>query len=232
MAKTWATLREEIKDDMNLQGEDFVSDAELLAWANDGIEQAEKEIVSLYDKYFETDADLALVTGQSLYDLPSDILAHKITHVEYDDGTTEFEIKYLRRKEDFRYQDDNDKVYRYRLRNDSANGMQIKLYPASLETSSSNVKIYYIRSAARIASDSDVIEIPIADAFVKQYIKEQVRAKELGPMFNYQESPAFMKQRELMIEALNNMIPDETRDEIEIRNDDMVEYYDDTDFYN
>ena len=62
MAKTWAVLLEEVKDDMNLHGEDFVSDAELLAWANDGIEQAEKEIVSLYDKYFETDTALALVS--------------------------------------------------------------------------------------------------------------------------------------------------------------------------
>lgn len=214
MAKTWATLLEEIKDDMNLHGESFVSDTELLSWANDGIEQAEKEIVSLYDKYFETDANIALVSGTSRYALPSDIMAHKITHIEYNDGSREYEIRYMKRKEELRNVDINDYYYRYRLRNDSASGMQIEFYPTPTETSSTNVKIHYIRSVTRLALTTDTIEIPIADAFIKQYIKDQVRGKELGPMWDHSETQSLAKQRALMIEALQNMIPDDSRDEI------------------
>jgi hypothetical protein len=214
MAKTWSQLKDEIKDDMNLQGEDFVSDSELLAWANDGIEQAEKEIVSLYDKYFETDAFIALVTGTNLYNLPTNILANKITHIEYKSGNKQYEVKYLKRKNEVRYLDDNFDFYRYRLRNDSTNGQQIELFPASLETSSQNLKVHYIRSVNRLVDDTDTIEIPIADAFIKEYIKDQVRAKELGPMFQGQETSNLARQRALMIEALNNMIPDDSRDEI------------------
>jgi hypothetical protein len=221
--KTWAELRTEIKNEMNLNGEDFVTDVELLAFANDGIEQAEKEIVSLYDKYFETDTFLPIVNGQALYDLPSDILASKITHIEYDNGSQQYEIEYLKTKGQVRYLDQNDARYRYRMRNDSVNGHQIELMPKARETAASAVKIYYIRTARRIEVDMDVIEIPIADAFIKQYIKDQVRAKELGPMFNYEETGALSRQRALMIEALNHMIPDETRNEIE---PDM-RYYDD-----
>jgi hypothetical protein len=214
MAKTWSQLKDEIKDDMNLQGEDFVSDSELLAWANDGIEQAEKEIVSLYDKYFETDAFIALVTGTNLYNLPTNILANKITHIEYKSGNKQYEVKYLKRKNEVRYLDDNFDFYRYRLRNDPTNGQQIELFPASLETSSQNLKVHYIRSVNRLVDDTDTIEIPIADAFIKEYIKDQVRAKELGPMFQGQETGNLARQRALMIEALNNMIPDDSRDEI------------------
>lgn len=213
MAKTWTTLREEIKDDMNLHGEDFVSDVELLAWANDGIEQAEKEIVSLYDKYFETDSTISLVSGTAKYNLPSDILANKITHIEYNNGSDKYEVKYLKRKEQVRFSSSNDPFYRYRLRNDSANGMQIEIFPTPSETST-NMKIYYVRSVTRLSADSDTIEIPIADAFIKQYIKDQVRGKELGPMWDHAETQALAKQRALMIEALQNMVPDDTRDEI------------------
>lgn len=215
MAKTWATLRTEIKNDMNLHGEDFVSDAELLSWVNDGIERAEKEIVSLYDKYFETDANIALVTGTSLYSLPSGILGNKITHIEYSDGVTEYEVKFMKLKKDARYIDSNDRYYTYRLRNDSVNGTQIELFPPSLETSSTNVKIYFIREANRISEDTDTIEIPLAQAFIKQYIKDQVKEKELGPMFPGMESDELKTEKALMIEALNNMIPDDTRDQVE-----------------
>jgi len=214
MAKTWAVLLEEVKDDMNLHGEDFVSDAELLAWANDGIEQAEKEIVSLYDKYFETDTALALVSGTKLYSLPSDILANKITNIEYANGNSEYEILYLKRKEQVRYEGHGGKYYRYRLRNDSTNGIQIEFFPTPTETSSENIKVHYIRSATRLALTTDVIEIPIADAFIKQYMKDQVRGKELGPMWDHAETQSLAKQRALMIEALQNMIPDDSRDEI------------------
>jgi len=213
MAKTWATLLEEIKDDMNLHGEDFVSDAELLAWANDGIEQAEKEIVSLYDKYFETDTTLTLVSGTAKYDLPSDIMANKITHLEYDNGTVEYEVRYLKRKDQVRYVDQNENYYSYRLRNDSVNGMQIEVFPTPDENGA-NMKLYYIRSVTRLALTTDTIEIPIADAFIKQYIKDQVRGKELGPMWDHSETQSLQKQRALMIEALQNMVPDDSRDEI------------------
>lgn len=221
--KTWAELRTEIKNEMNLNGEDFIADEELLAFANDGIEQAEKEIVSLYDKYFETDAFLPLVSGQSLYSLPSDILASKLTHIEWNNDDHQYEIEYVKTKEQVRYLERQFDRYRYRLRNDTADGIQLELLPAARETAPEAVKIYYIRTAKRIALDTDVIEVPIADAFIKQYIKDQVRAKELGPMFNYEETQALSRQRALMIEALNHMIPDDTRNEIHPD----TSYYDD-----
>lgn len=227
--KTWATLRTEIKNELNLNGEDFVSDLELLAWANDGIEQAEKEIVSLYDKYFETDTLLPIVSGTALYALPADILASKITHIEYKSGSHEFEVEYLKTKDQVRWIDQNGQLprYRYRLRNDSTNGRQIEFFPTPVETSSTAIKVYYIRRAKRLALDADVIDVPIADAFVKQWIKDQVRLKEVGPISNFDESPALARQRALMIEALQHMIPDDTRNQI-IPD---VSFYDDVDEY-
>lgn len=229
MAKTWSTLRTEIKNDMNLNGEDFVSDAELLAWANDGIRRAEKIILGLYDKYFETSANLALVTGTSVYSLPSGIIANKITHIEYNDGSgNEYEIYYIKRKHELRYVDSNDNVYRYRIKHDSGSSPQIVLSPASRETSSTNVTIYFIREATALSSDSDTIDIPIADSYVKQFIKDEVRAKEIGPMFAQDDSPKLRREEALLVEALSNMIPDDSRDQIDIDPEDL----NDLDAYN
>lgn len=229
MAKLWSALRTEIKNDMNLHGEDFVSDAELLAWANDGIRRAEKIILGLYDKYMETSANLALTTGTSVYALPSGIIANKITHIEYNNGTgLEYEVYYIKRKRELRYVDTNDNIYRYYIKHDSGSSPQIVISPAARETSTTNVIIYFIREAATISSDSDSIDIPIADAYVKQYIKDEVRHKEIGPMFPQQESPRLQQEEKLLVEALNNMIPDDSRDQVDIDPDDLedIDSYD------
>lgn len=213
--KTWTTLRAEIKAETNTEGEDFVSDAELMAWANDGKREAEKEIVSLYDKYLESEAYLALVSGTSTYSLPTGIMANKITEIHYNNGTEAYEVKLLKKKNDILTVDDNDE-YRFRIVNTAAAGSKIKLYPTSRETSSTNVTVFFIRESADIDSDADTVDLPIADGFIKQYVKDKIKEKEIGPMQYHQESQALKRERALLIEALNQMVPSDSAEEIEL----------------
>jgi len=87
----------------------------------------------------------------------------------------------------------------------------ITLYPPSRETSS-EVTVFYIREAGSIVDDTNTIDIPIAEGFIKQYIKDKMLVKEIGPAAIPWPSPALMEERRLLIEALNNMIPDDNNE--------------------
>jgi hypothetical protein len=212
--KTWGEMRTEIEAETNTGGEDFVADTELLAWANDAKTEAEAEIVSLYDPYLETEDYLALAIGEDSYDLPADIYASKITGIYFNDGSESYEITLMKRKSTILNVNDNAR-YQYRIVNTTADGVQLKLYPASRETSSTNVTIHYIRRSAPITDDNSLMDIPLADAFIKQYVKDKIRGKELGPLAEESRSQLLEKQKQLLIEALNQMIPDENSDQID-----------------
>jgi hypothetical protein len=89
--------------------------------------------------------------------------------------------------------------------------MKIKLYPASRETSSTNVTIFYRRKANRIVSDSTVIDIPEGDSFIKQWVIDKAANKErMTP--DAPESAALARKRELLLNSLTNQIDDENNE--------------------
>jgi hypothetical protein len=204
--KTWGTLKDEILRECNIEGEDFVSSTELLVFANDAKDEAEAEIVSLYDKYLETETALNITSGVDTYDLPSDIYANKITGMYLPD----YEIKLLKRKQDLLT---NLPYLRYRITNSTADGIKLKLHP--MPTQNLTATLHYIRQSKPIVDETSVMDIPIADAFIKQYIKDKVQEKELGPMMPKGRSELLEKQKQLLIESLNHMIPDDSSDELE-----------------
>jgi len=200
-------MKTKIKDDLDLHEEDFVDDDMLLGFGNDAVKEAHKEYVKRYECGLETEAALSLVSGTDTYALPSDIYETKITLIQYNDGSTIYEIKELKEKRDIPYVQTNDD-YRYRIINTTAAGPKIKLYPTSRETSSSVVTVHYIRTAKEIALDADTVDLPGAADFIIQHIKDSVRNKEAGTLYAAEESPALKKQRALMEEALSDMTPD------------------------
>lgn len=222
--KTWGVMKSEIKAETNTEGEDFVSDDELLTWANEGKDMAEKEIVSLYDKYLETEASLIMTEGSQFVDLPDDIYANKLTGVFYSNGSSSYEVKLIKDK---RYTVDVDENadYAFRFDNSATDGIRIKIYPPSNENSTGYMYCFYIRESQEITEDDDTVDIPIADGFIKQYVKDKIKEKELGPMNISDMSPALKQERALLIEALNHMVPSESADEIEVD----VQFYEDMD---
>jgi hypothetical protein len=213
--KTWAVMKAEIKAETNTEGEDFVSDAELLTWVNEGKDIAEKEIVSLYDKYLETEADLVMTSDSEYVSLPSDMYANKITGLFYDNGSEKYEVHLLKDKRRTLDVDSNDN-YMFRFDNATDSGVRIKLYPESRESSTGNLYCFYIRESEEITVDADTVDIPIADGFIKQFVKDKIKEKEIGPMNVGQFSPMLLRERDLFIEALNHMVPSESADEIDL----------------
>ena len=205
---TWSQLRTKIENDLDLTDELFITQEELLGYANEAIDEAEQEVLTIYEDYFLTKTNLALATGTDEYDLPADIWAHKIRSIQYRSGSERFLIRRLKQLPDVNEVDSNDKHYRYMVVNSLADGPKIKLFPASLETSSTNVTIWFIRNAKEIVLDSDVIDIPEGHKFVMQHIKLRCYEKEGSPK-QVKAQQDLERERRLLVDSLSAMIPDE-----------------------
>lgn len=207
---TWATLKQEILDEYDLNEETFINEAELEALANRALRSIESQIHEINDKYFETEAYVALTAGQETITLPTDIYAAKITGIFYDNGSDKYEILPLKDKRKILCVESDDE-YRYRIVNSASSGLHIKLYPASRETSTSNVTIHYIRNVKQITAETDVIDIPEAENFIKQYVVEKAANKErMTP--DAPDSAALQAERSLLIQSLTNRTPDDNNE--------------------
>jgi hypothetical protein len=202
-----------IEQDLDLEEELFIPSNEMLGYINEAIDEAEAVIHTLYEDYFLTSASIALVAGTSIYLLPSNIYANKIRNLVYSDGTTIFPIRRLRFNDQFEDAAlintfSGTSFYRYFIINASAAaGMQIKLFPAAQETSATNVTIWYLRNANRLAVAADTCDIPEFINFVYQYVKVRCYEKEGHPNTEAARN-SLEQQRQLMVDTLTSMEPD------------------------
>lgn len=210
MADTWGTIKAEIEAEYDLSEETFVDASELLGYANSALEDIEKEIHTLNDRYFSADTTLSLVNGTAAYSLPSDIYATKINGLIYSSGGTIYEIKELKDLTKIPHVNANDR-YLYRIINNTATGLQIKLYPASRETSSTAVTLHYRRKVIKFADDTTVLDVPEGKEFLKQFVIDKVANKErMTP--DAPESEALKRKRKQLLDSLENQIDDNNSD--------------------
>jgi hypothetical protein len=204
---TLAELKTKINNDMDTGDEDFVESSELTALVNEAIDEAEAHVHNLYEDYFITEANIALVSGTADYAYPSDIYASKVRDLYYENGATKYEILPIRSLKELPNISAGDN-YRWRNINTSAGGPKIRFHPTPTETSSTNVTIRYLRNAKQLSATSDTLDIPEAANFIIAYAKMKIAAKE--PHFLL---PALAQeveqQRRLLIETLTNRVDDE-----------------------
>lgn len=235
---TFGEIDDKVTTDLDLQNETFVSVDERVGYFNEAIREAEAEIakLGLDETYFLKSASLALVQGTSAYAMPTDIYINKIRSIIYANGTIIYPIRQIRRMRKFldaafTTQFGQNEYYRYLIQNtDSTNDRQIVLFPASRETGSSLVTIWYIRDANRVpltsegsltATRATKVDIPEFQSFLMQFVKCRIYEKEGNP--NYDSGVAVLQQqRKMMVDTLTQMIPDDD-DEIE---QDLTSYED------
>lgn len=215
----YSEVKTMIQDQCDIGDEDFVSATELMQFCNDAIDECEAHIHTIYEDYFLSEAFLALVNGTSAYALPTDIYGNKLRYIEYNQNNnsegTVFEIKRLidlKKIADIENAYSGVAVpdYRYILTNNlsGSNGVsKIRLIPAAKETSSTNVRLYYLRNANRITGNSSIIDIPEFIQFIVAYMKMRVYEKE-GTQ-RIQVAMADMERtKQLMVETLTQMVDD------------------------
>lgn len=221
---TYAELRDKVLKDLDLEDEIFITPEELLGYFNEAVDVVEALIHTLYEDYYFTEANIALVEGQATYDLPGDIYAFKIRAINYTNGTDKYEIKKWRYPlAQIPFVDSQDD-YQYLPFNSSAGGYQIKMIPSSRETSASNVTIYYIRNAAVLEDEASICDLPeLAINFLLQLVKQRCYEKEGHPNTSKAIDDS-EKLRALMVDTLSNMMDDENNAIIK-----DVEFYTDFD---
>lgn len=210
---TYANIKDKIESDLDLADETFITDSEMLGYANEAIDEAEAEIHSQNEDYFLARATVTLVSGTEGYALPSGIYANKIRRVLYRNGSIYYTINRLKDSSKFEAYTNNlinntgaPPVYSYFLENSTAGSPQLVLSPLPTE-SGAYVTIWYYRNANRLVSDSDVCDIPEFVAFVIQFMKVRCYEKEQHPALGLAVQ-ALQAQREKMIETLSTMVPD------------------------
>jgi hypothetical protein len=210
-SSTYLQLKTKLENDLDLSEETFISATEMLGYFNEGVAMIEDEIHTLYEDYYlAPSATISLVSGTSAYSLPSDIYAQKIRALIYNDGSRSYEVRRIRKFADIPNIDANAD-YRFVITNSStpATGYKLKLYPASRETSSTVMTIWYIRKANRFAVDADTCDIPEAfETVLIQYVRWKCRTKE-GHPDTAQDLADLQGMKQKMIETLKDRVVDE-----------------------
>lgn len=204
---TLSEIKTKVNNDLDLTNETMISSAELTAYINQAVQEAEQHVIAIYEDYFLQKSYLTLVTSTSDYALPTNIYGHKIRKVIYDDGTNKYLIKRIRKLEEIPYVDTNDD-YRYMIVMDGTGAFKLRLFPTSRENSSTTVNVWHIGSANVLSADADIMNIPEAAQYVISKTKLECARKEGHPaqMSLEQETD---RQRKLLIETLTVMVPDE-----------------------
>lgn len=205
--------------------DNFVSNDEMAGYANEAIDVAEAEIISIKEDYFVTSSGLTLVQGTSDYDLPSNIYAQKIKEIVYANGPKIYEILPLRAPRKFLekalldYNPSGESEYNYILKSVTAGAQdKIVLVPTAQE-SGAYVTIWYHRNANRIgmvnsgelitrsAQLATVIDIPEFYLYLVEHMKVRCKEKEVGATLPVlRENLKIFKDE--MVETLTERMPD------------------------
>jgi hypothetical protein len=208
---TWAQIKAKVQADLDIEDEVFVTESELMSYCNEAIDEAEAEIHSLYEDYFLSKTPITLVQGTSDYAMPSDIYAHKIRRLIYQNGATIYSVERMKDWRKFEQKAATDYYpgtnwYTYLIVNTTAGAPKISLVPTAQE-SGAYLTLWYIRNATRMSADASICDIPEFINFIYQYIKVRVYEKEMNPNTT-QAKELLEQQRELMQATLGTMVPD------------------------
>jgi hypothetical protein len=189
---TWSEIRTKIEQECDLEDEDFVRRDELLAYANEAIDEAEAEIHTLYEDYFLKYRDLAVVANDEFFSLTTlvpDIYADKIRRLIFTQtgGTTTYTVTRLKDWKKFEEKAASDAqsttdLYQYFILNQTAGNPQIMLVPKAHE--SGTLRVWYLRNANRLTVDADLCDIPEFVNFIFAHMKVKVYGKEGHPGYS------------------------------------------------
>lgn len=184
---TWSAIKAKIERDLDLEGESFITEPEMLGYANEAIDEVERQIHMLCEDYFLTRATITLAAGTEEYALPTDIYAMKLRAAIYRNGSSVWKIERLRDWFKFEHYETeqtgtgSDVQYVYFVTNSTPGSPKLLLAPTPNE-SGPYVKLWYIRNANSLTTDASICDIPEAVNYIMQYIKVRCYEKDMSPM--------------------------------------------------
>ena len=224
----WSEIRAKIEAECDLEDEDFIRRSELLAYANEAIEEAEAEILGLYEDYFLKSSVINVSAAQEEISYPTDIYAQKIRRIIYSLGSvtnpTTYPVMRMKDWHKFEHKSFADTghttdLYQWMDENAIPGAPVVKIVPKFREDGV--IKLWYIRHANRLVVDTDICDIPEFINFIFSHMKVKVFEKEGHPMLQ-QAMTKLEMERARMLSTLQSKTPD-AENEIEMD----TSYYDD-----
>lgn len=217
MSTTYTNFIAKVEQDLDLEEENFIQSSEMLGYTNEGLREVEKQVLTIYQDYLLDSAYLPLVLGTSKYNRPSGIFANKIRKIVYTNGSLIYEIKEIKGSQKFmkraflRYANPTDE-YMYMMLNNSTNGIQIELSPASKETSSTNIEIFFIRKVDVVSLGTDFVDkdVPESLNYLYSYVKGKCKQKENAGVMPPDAQQEIDMQMKLLVDTLTSMIIDDS----------------------
>ena len=209
---TWSEIRTKVERDLDLESETFITSEELLGYANEAIDEVERQVLTLCEDYFLSRSTISLVSGTEEYSLPANIYANKIRQIVYRNGQDVWKIKRIRDWDKFSiYESEktntsNSSYYGFFLLNSVAGAPKLLLAPTPLE-SGPYLQVWYIRNANELCLDTDVCDIPEAVHYVMAYMKVKCHEKDMNPNLGKAVADLAL-QREDTMKTLAEMFPD------------------------
>lgn len=209
---TWSEIRTKVERDLDLESETFITPEELLGYANEAIDEVERQVLTLCEDYFLSRSTISLVSGTEEYSLPANIYANKIRQIVYRNGQDVWKIKRIRDWDKFSiYESEktntsNSSYYGFFLLNSVAGAPKLLLAPTPLE-SGPYLQVWYIRNANELCLDTDVCDIPEAVHYVMAYMKVKCHEKDMNPNLGKAVADLAL-QREDTMKTLAEMFPD------------------------
>ena len=179
---TFDQVKDKILLDCDLLGQNFITTDEMAGYINQAIDQAEREVHTLYKDYFLKSEALNMERGQERFDLPKDMYADKIRRVVFSNDADIFEIprvkswnKFIEYQVNKRYP--TNRLYEYFLVNNAPGKVQLLLTPPSQDVGCF-LNVWYLRQANRVVGQNDLVDIPEAYNFIFAYVKNKIFMKE------------------------------------------------------
>jgi hypothetical protein len=207
-SSTYAQLVTKTENDLDIADETFITPTELLGIFNEGVAMIQDEIHTLYEDYYLTSYAVPLVTSTSEYAFPSTTYLQKLRGLVYNNGSQKYEVKKIRKLSETALVQDSDD-YRFLIINDATTGVKLKLYPASRETSSSVMTLWFIRQVNKFEDDDSVCDLPEAfEPVLLQYVRWRVHGKE-GHPDTAQDLADLTAMKTKMVDTMKDRIVDE-----------------------
>lgn len=183
---TFASMEADLKDELDLNDETFIQDDEMKRYFNEAVDMIEHQIHTMCEDYFMAYAEIPVVAGDTEIQLPSNIYANKIRKLIWDYSNNEkYEILPIRDLMETPWVNTQD-LYRYIFLNNGVTnvntiGTVLSIYPAFRSTSTTALKMFYIREAADYVDEDSVCDIPEWSNVIIQYVRYKCMIKEGHP---------------------------------------------------
>lgn len=210
----FATLKQKINSDCDLEDQDWVDNTDLINFINEAIGDAEGEVhqLGIADQYFRTRGTLSFVANTTEVTLPTDMYGFKFGKIYYQDTNRWIQVRPFKNYQEYLDAIDNGipgQNLKFMLENDATVGPRLLIGPVPSATASA--RCTYLRRVKKVdglGGANDVLEIPEAESYVYALVKRYVYEKEGRPDMETwlkKESDAY----DMMISKLQNIKVDE-----------------------